>query len=283
MDDSTAVSPTWRLPPFDPGGAAVAPVTIPSAPVEPGRLTGAVWCVGDLGPGQCERMHALLARYFANATRAGFERDLAEKEWAILLADAASGELGGFSTLMRLRATVDGKPVVAFFSGDTIVAREYWGESALARLWAGHVFALADGVRRDEPDAAVYWFLISSGYKTYRFLPTFFREFYPTHERPTPPGIRRTLDVLGELKFGAAYDRVRGVVRLAQATPLRPGVAELGARHLRDPHVAFFAAANPGHARGDELACLTEVHPSNLTPAGRRMLEGSPIRGGGGG
>ncbi len=73
------------------------------------------------------------------------------------------------------------------------------------------------------------------------------------------------------------------MVRLAHATPLRPGVAELESRHLRDPHVAYFTAANPGHARGDELACLTEVHPSNLTPAGRRMLEGSPIHVGGGG
>jgi hypothetical protein len=256
----------------------MAPIGAPA----PGRLIGAVRRVEDLAPGERERMHAILARYFANATRAGFEHDLAEKEWAILLADAINGELGGFSTLMRLRAIVDGKPVVAFFSGDTIVAREYWGEPALARLWAGHVFALADGVRRDEPGAAVYWFLISSGYKTYRFLPTFFREFYPTHERPTPTGIRQSLDALGELKFGAAYDPGCGVVRLAHATPLRPGVADVEPRHLRDPHVAFFAAANPGHARGDELACLTEVHPSNLTPAGRRMLEGSPMRGEGG-
>jgi hypothetical protein len=49
-------------------------------------------------------------------------------------------------------------------------------------------------------------------------------------------------------------------------------VAEIDAQRLADPHVAYFQAANPGHARGDELACLAELALENLTPAGRRML-----------
>jgi hypothetical protein len=84
--------------------------------------------------------------------------------------------------------------------------------------------------------------------------------------------MRRILDALAMAKFGAAYDATRGVVRLPGATPLRHGVAEITPRRLRDPHVAFFVAANPGHARGDELACLVRVTPDNVTRAGRRML-----------
>jgi hypothetical protein len=61
-------------------------------------------------------------------------------------------------------------------------------------------------------------------------------------------------------------------VRLAQGAALRPGVAEIDAQRLADPHVAFFRDINPGHARGDELACITELTLENLTPAGRRML-----------
>src|SRR3712207_8262757 len=34
----------------------------------------------------------------------------------------------------------------AFFSGDTIIHRDFWGESTLPRLWARHVFALADAI-----------------------------------------------------------------------------------------------------------------------------------------
>jgi hypothetical protein len=44
---------------------------------------------------------------------------------------------------------------------------------------------------------------------------------------------------------------------------------------MDDPHVACFAARNPGHARGDELACLCELTESNLTRAGRRMVFGA--------
>jgi hypothetical protein len=118
----------------------------------------------------------------------------------------------------------------------------------------------------------VYWLLISSGYKTYRFLPVFFREFYPTYERPTPPAIKRRLDALAQLKFPSEYDPHRGVVRLTASAPLRAGVADVTEQRLRDPHVAFFVQANPGHVYGHELACLTELTQANLTAAGRRMI-----------
>ncbi|MEW5956211.1 MAG: hypothetical protein AB1801_00685 [Chloroflexota bacterium] len=232
------------------------------------HLTGYVQRVEDLCPVQRDQMYTLLTRYFANTTRPGFDRDLAEKEWVIVLTDAATGQMRGFSTLMRLRVTVDGQAVTAFFSGDTIIQREYWGDTALPRLWAQHVFSLAGTIRQ----AKVYWFLICSGYKTYRFLSVFFRVFYPNYQQCPPPAIKKLLDTLGRLKFPTEYDPAAGVVRLAQRTPLRPGVAEITARHLKDPHIAFFAAANPGHIYGDELACLAEIDPANLTPAGRRML-----------
>jgi hypothetical protein len=213
-------------------------------------------------------MYNLLAGYFTNVTRIQFEQDLAEKEWVILLIDTATGQIQGFSTLMRLCVTVDNQLVVGFFSGDTIISRDYWGEAELPRLWGRHVFELAETMS----GARVYWFLISSGYKTYRFLPVFFRKFYPTYERPTPPAIKRVIDALAQLKFPGEYDPDCGLIRFAHAAPLRPGVAEVTARRLKDPHVTFFVAANPGHAQGDQLACLVELTRANLTPAGRRML-----------
>ena len=64
-----------------------------------------------------------------------------------------------------------------------------------------------------------------------------------------------------------------GIVRFRRANPLRPGVAEVTERRLRDPLVEFFIRMNPGHAQGDELACLVPISRSNLTPAGLRMLK----------
>ncbi|MBI3423604.1 MAG: hypothetical protein HY011_11755 [Acidobacteria bacterium] len=234
------------------------------------RLVGEVLRVSALRARELEQMYALLARYFAGPTRQQFESDLAEKEWAIILRDALTERVRGFSTLMRLQATLDAQPVVAFFSGDTIIQREYWGETALPRLWSRHVFSLAEQI----PAARAYWFLISSGYKTYRYLPLFFRAFYPNYQQPTPPPLKGLLDQLGQQKFGAQYDATGGVIRFNQSAPLQPGVAELTPQRLQDPHVAFFAQANPGHARGDELACLTELTRANLTPAGARMVGG---------
>jgi len=235
----------------------------------PNWLTGRVQSPQELTSAERGQLYALLADYFANVSRPQFEHDLAEKEWVILLTDTTTGQIQGFSTLMRLRVTVDDQPVVAFLSGDTIIHREYWGEVELPRLWGRHVFSLAETTCGG---ARVYWFLISSGYKTYRFLPVFFREFYPTYQRPTPPATKRMLDALAQLKFPSEYDAERGLIRFAKAAPLRPGVAEVTERRLKDPHVAFFVAANPRHAHGDQLPCLVELTRTNITAAGRRML-----------
>lgn len=200
-----------------------------------------------------DAMFALYTAYFATTDRVTFERDLAEKEWVILLCDD-DGRIDGFSTLMRSRV---GEATV-FFSGDTIVARHRWGTLDLPRLWAQHVFAHADG--------NTYWFLISSGWRTYRFLPLFFRDFYPRDTTMKP-----LLDTIAAAKFGDAYDARTGVVRLATPAPLREGVSDPEAR-MGNPHVRFFVEANPGHADGDELACLVRVGIDNLTSAGLRMI-----------
>lgn len=234
-----------------------------------GQLSGRVERVEGLSAVERRHMYTLLNNYFTNVTRVHFEQDLVEKEWVVILADAVTGQIQGFSTLMRLSVTVDNQPVVAFFSGDTIIHRDYWGEVELPRLWGRHVFTLAETICAE---ARVFWFLISSGYKTYRFLPVFFREFYPTYQQPTPSSLKHILDALAQLKFPGEYDPASGVIRFAQAVPLREGVAEVTERRLKDPHVAFFVAANPGHAEGDQLACLVELTHTNLTPAGWRML-----------
>jgi hypothetical protein len=234
------------------------------------RLAAEVLRVEDVAPRDRDQMHELMRRYFAGVDRDAFDRDLAEKAWVVVLRDAAAGRVRGFSTLMRIDADTEAGPVAGLFSGDTIVEREYWGEAALARVWSRHAFRVAESIR----DRRVFWFLISSGYKTYRFLPVFFREFYPTYVRPTPAAVRAALTALAGAKFPDEFDARSGIVRPRRPAPLRAGIADADARRLVDPHVAFFVAANPGHARGDELVCLTELTRRNLTPAGRRMAGG---------
>jgi hypothetical protein len=214
-------------------------------------------------------MYALLRTYFEGTTRERFEADLREKEAVILLRDTGSGQVQGFSTFTRMMPRAG---IVAFFSGDTIIDREFWGETVLSRVWGTTVFAEAERIAAADPETSVYWFLISSGYKTWRFLPLFFREFYPTMDAPTPPQVRELLDALGAQRFGDEYLADLGIVRFKDPTPLRRGVADITDQRRRDRRIAFFEKMNPGHAQGDELACIAQLSRANLTPAGLRMI-----------
>lgn len=241
----------------------------------PGSVTTSVERVADLRGVDREAMVALLDAHFWGVTPERFVADLADKDLAVVL--RAHDELVGFSTLARIEARFGGRPVTAFYSGDTIVRADARGSAALARAWSRHVFAEAAAVRQREPERRVVWMLISSGYKTYRFLPTFFRRYLPHADVPPAPDDAALAAHLARLRYGERYDATTGVVRLEHPTPLRDGVADVTAARAADPNVAFFVAANPGHALGDELVCLTDVDEANLTPAGRRMVGSLPL------
>lgn len=220
-------------------------------------------------------MQRLLEAHFCNVSPERFERDLAEKNWVILL-EQDDGALAGFTTLLVYADCVRGEAATIVYSGDTIVAREGWGSSALSRSWitcVNHLAQLRGGGR-------VYWLLISSGFRTYRFLPVFWKEFYPRWDRPTPLDIQTTMDRLALARFGAEYHPALGVVRFSAPQPLRTELQAIPPGRMDDPHIAFFARRNPGFVDGDELVCLTELSEENLTPCGRRMVEaGQRLRG----
>jgi hypothetical protein len=238
------------------------------------RLSAKLVAVADVTPPQREEMFALMQDHYANVHRDVFETDLAEKRWVILVRDPTSDRLRGFSTQTLLDAKVGDRRVKALFSGDTLIHREYWGDRALSHVWGRFALALIDAHTGEE----LYWFLISQGYKTYRFLPLFFQEFFPRHDRTTPGAMRAIIDAFARGRSSEAYDAVNGVIR---ATPrqyrLRPGLAEVTPERLRDPHVCFFHACNPGHARGDELCCLAPLTRANFTPAAYRVIGPEPV------
>lgn len=217
----------------------------------------------------CRRdaMFALLCGHFDGVARDTFDADLAAKDHVILLEDTR-GVLQGFSTLHVYDSAACGTPVTVIYSGDTIVRREAWGSPALPRTWVHAVRQLTTG--RAHTD--VYWLLLTSGYRTYRFLPVFYRRFYPRCGEPPPPSVQALLDGLARERFGAAYDQAAGVVRFPRPQVLKPDLLDVPDGRRGDPDVAFFLSANPGFIRGDELVCLTRMHEDNLTPAARRMM-----------
>jgi hypothetical protein len=211
-------------------------------------------------------MLAILDRHFDGVEAAQFDADLAEKNWVILL-EREDGQLAGFSTLLLYSTEHEGEDLTIVYSGDTIVDRDSWGSTALPRTWIQSVLGLSASLGAQK----VLWLLIVSGFRTYRFLPLFFDSFFPRCDGA--PAAQAALAArLAHERFGARYCPARGTVRLARPQRLKPGLVELPEGRQRNPHVAFFARANPRHAAGEELVCLTELSQSNMTRAGRRML-----------
>jgi hypothetical protein len=213
-----------------------------------------------------EEMFVLLSRFFNGVTRAQFRKDLDEKTRVILL--ERDSRLVGFSTLLAYESFFAGEPVSIVYSGDTIVAPEAWNTPALSRAWIECV----RGLRQSYPRGKYYWLLLTSGFRTYRFLPLFWREFYPRFDTPTPPEQERLLNFLARERFASQYLPERGIVRFAQSQRLHDGLNQIPMGKTADPHVSFFLQRNPGHVLGDELVCLTELAYKNLTAAGRRMV-----------
>jgi hypothetical protein len=212
-------------------------------------------------------MFALLSENFLGVDRETFQKDLAEKNWVVLLADETGG-LRGFSTFLIYSTAVAGRPMTVVYSGDTIVEQSAWGSPVLPRAWIRAVY----DARREYPDGDLYWLLLTSGFRTYRFVPVFCRIFYPRFDAPTPAHAQQLLDALSMERFGAQYDSTTGVVRFPKPQMLREGLVGVPDGRHADPHVSFFLDRNPGHAAGDELVTLTSLATDNLTPAGRRML-----------
>ena len=211
-------------------------------------------------------MYALCARYFRGVTRDGFRADLDEKNWVLLMRES-DGTLAGFSTLHLYDASFDGAPIRVAYSGDTIVEEHAWGRSVLSAAWIGAIRRL----HGDDAEVPLWWLLLVSGFRTFRFLPTFWRRWIPHPEGVTSEDERRLLGTLARQRLGESYDAERGIARLPHPMVLRRALRTVPEERLVDPLIRFFLERNPGHVRGDELVCLTEISPDNLAPAGARM------------
>lgn len=159
------------------------------------------------------------------------------------------------------------EPLCVIYSGDTIMDPSAWSSSVLSRAW----IAAVNKLRFEYSQGKLYWLLISSGYRTYRFLPTFWKEFYPRYDASTPTHTEELIKFLARDRFGKCYDEVAGVVRFPDPHVLREGLRGIPSERLKDPHIHFFKDKNPGHLQGDELVCLTEICEENLTLTGQRM------------
>jgi len=235
-------------------------------------LTSVIARLPRVPESQKESMFLLYNRYFSNVSLTSFLHDMNEKDWVIQLRNGPN--IVGFSTLQVLRLPVGGAERIFLFSGDTIVDQVHWQSSALAGSFGHFMLRLM----ADYECHPLYWFLISKGYRTYRFLPVYFKSFYPAYDRVTPPDYGALLHGVASRKFGHAYDAQHGLIRsTGQKEHLKPELCEIPESRRKDPHVRFFLEKNPAYCLGDELACIADIARENLNKYAWRVIENTAV------
>ena len=230
-------------------------------------LVGYETCaVADCSEEERRACFGIMSRLFLDVAWDDFVRDFDAKDAVMVLRDAETGAIGGFSTLVRLELEVEGTAVPIVFSGDTAVLPEF-----RTSLGLGHELSryLAETPAL-YPERTPYYVLISKGWRTYRLLRFFFRSFFPCAAATEPPAEQRVRDAFGA-RCPGQYDAAAGVLRNGPGAPrLRPDGVD-AAPPAGDEDGMFFAAANPGYLRGDELVCVARVAPDNFTVGLQRL------------
>jgi hypothetical protein len=224
--------------------------------------------ISAVDPETRNSMFALMSTWFAGITRPVFDRDLDAKTRVILLY-GHRGTLAGFTSYAEsIETDADDRPCRVVYSGDTIVDPHSWGSMAMPRAW------LSDMTTRAWcDDLPTYWLLITSGYRTYRFLPVFLHTYYPSVRPERTPALRRLRAAVAQRRWGSAFDAETGIVRFEHPQRLVPALAQVRAERCDDPHVQAYLEWNPGHANGDELVSIAPLEPANLTRAGSRFVK----------
>ena len=204
-----------------------------------------------------QEMEALYRAYYAGAREEAFACDLAEKHWVVLL--KAEGRVCGFSTQRLIPLPAEGMNVL--FSGDTIVDAGARNQSGLAGGF-GHVMAYLNE-RYDS--RSLFWFLISKGARTYRFLPTFFKRYVP---RPAADvELEHRLRRIAATLYPKEYQPETGVLHFTGHKD------HLIADELREDEASrYFRERNPRWLEGDELCCLAPLSMDNLNRLGERVI-----------
>jgi hypothetical protein len=120
------------------------------------------------------------------------------------------------------------------------------------------------------PRHDVYYILISKGWRTYKIMPFFFKEFSPRYDRPTYAGDKAVMDAFGQKKYPQHYQSASGVVTFSPQR-VRPESIDAVPAKL-DAHTRFFLRSNPGYLEGHELVCIARIAPDNFTNGLKRVL-----------
>jgi len=229
-------------------------------------LTGSIVPVSEIKAPEHRRMLQLMQEHYHNVDHMDFATDLSEKDWVILLRDSEN-EIRGFSTQLLFEHTFKGEKLLILFSGDTVIEAAHWGSMALPIAWGKLMLSL----KHANPGHKLYWMLITKGVRTYRFLPVFFKEFYPRHNAPTPLWESELIHSLAKKRYPESYDENTGLINGSDSSQSLKNQFDI--KRKNDPHVQFFRSRNPKASNGSEMVCIAPLGSDNITSFILRQLK----------
>ena len=233
------------------------------------RLKFEIVEVANISENQKHEMFRLMEGHYVNVVWNDFVLDLSEKNWIILLF-SLDDKMVGFSTQLLIIPEINTpfNNCVVLYSGDTIIAHEYWGSIALPVAF----LQLVSTIQKAHPDKNIYWMLISKGLRTYKFLSVFLKEYYPCHFAEIPLFIKNLMQYMGNKKFGENYNSEKGIIDAHANSQFLKETFQPAEK--TDNLVAnFFYKNNHGYCKGDELLCMAEISDYNLHPFIKRMVK----------
>ena len=221
--------------------------------------------IGCLSQTEKQQIVTLYLQHYDAADENRVLNDL-EKKREILLLESRNN-IVGFTSLQLFNYRWQNQPIRVLFSGDTIVDRSHWGQQALAYRWIRHI----NEIKHEAPEIALYWFVIIKGHRTFKYLPTFARSFYP-HWMTDRSDLKPLADYLAQDLFGKSYNPETGIIEFEHSQGhLKPTLAEPSLAEMQKPAVRFFLEKNPNYRVGHELVCLCELEQANMKPFTRRV------------
>ena len=221
----------------------------------------------DLSDDDLDDMSSLYLSHYDGCTETQMRADLSTKREVILLYSGPT--IVGFTTIQVYEHTWNNQRIRIVYSGDTVVDRAHWGQQALAFCWISRI----NEIKRENPALPLYWFVIVKGHRTFKYLPTFGKSFYP-HWSIDRSDLKPLADHLALDKFGDLYNCKTGVVEYDESQGhLKKEIAHPTKEEMNKESVRFFLTKNPGYLHGHELVCICELEDENMKPFTKRVFQ----------
>ena len=225
------------------------------------KLKAITQSISELSESQITELYCLYKKYYTNNNRDTFYQDLSEKDHVFIMLDKQSGCIKGFSTVKTISLVLaSGKEIYGVYSGDTIIDKNYWGQSALQVQFIKYFLRF----KASHPFSDVYWFLISKGYKTYLLMANNFTQYYPRHDLATPEKMTVIIDTFARKLFPDNWSQQDGLIQFSlKHDHLKNNIAPITEKLRKIEKIAYFERMNPSWHEGSELACIARIDLSS--------------------